>query len=102
MLVTDFIEWLDSGNEPDGYENAYALYRATQGESMGDYEATKNDDKGHVYIKGPEGQSLALVSEKAKNAFIGVLRRRYMDGDGPEAMDPEGWYYFMHSMSKED
>lgn len=95
--MTDFDQWLDSGNEPDGYENIYSLYRTAQGESMGDYSATTNEEKGHVYIKGPQGQSLALVSEDAKNAFISLLRKRYMDGQ-----DPEGWYYYMHSMSKED
>ncbi len=101
VLVTDFIEWL-SGNEPNGFEDAYALYKAVEGESMGPYKSTKDDAKGHVYIKGPEGPSLALVSEKAREYFVRLIRRRYMDGDGPEAMAPEGWYYFMHSMSKDD
>lgn len=102
VLVTDFVEWLDSGNEPVGFENAYALYRAVHGESIGSYKATKDEAKGHVYIKGPEGPSLAIVSEKAKNYFARLLRRRYMDGDGPDAMDPDGWYIFMQAMSKED
>lgn len=100
--MTDFIQWLDSGNEPNGFEDAYALYKAVEGESMGQYKSTRDDAKGHVYIKGPGESSLALVSEKAREYFVRFLRRRYMDGDGPESMNPEGWYYFMHSMSKED
>ncbi len=99
--MTDFIEWLDA-NEPDNFEEVYGLYRAAQeGGNWGPYEA-KADERGRVFIKGSDGVYLALLSEKAKSAFVRLIQRRYMDGDGPDAMSPEGWYGFMIAMSKED
>lgn len=99
--MTDFIEWLDS-NEPSGFENVYCLYRAVvDANDWGEYKGTRND-RGWTFVKGPEGPSLALVSEKAQHYFLRLIQRRYMDGDGPDSMNPEGWYAFMHAMAKDD
>ena len=99
----DFNRWLDCGNEPNGYEDAYALYLAAIGTGgLPPYKCTEVESTGHIYIKGPGESSLAIVSNKAKDYFIRMIRRRYMDGDGPDSMTPDGWYYFMHEMSKPD
>jgi hypothetical protein len=98
--MTDFIEWL-GGNEPDDFEDVYCLYlAATGGGNCGTYQGSR-DDRGRVFIKGSQGESLALISEAAKKSFLRLIRRRYMDGDDAESMDPESWYMFMHAMSKE-
>ncbi len=100
--MTDFVEWLDSGNAPECFEDAYSLYQAAQGNGeWGPYKGVR-DEQGRVFITGSNPPSLALVSDKAKAYFVRLIQRLYMDGDGPESMDPEGWYAFMHSMSKED
>lgn len=55
-----------------------------------------------MFIKGSNPPPLAVVSERARTAFIHLIQRRYMDGDGPESMAPDGWYEFMKAMSKEE
>lgn len=99
--MTDFIEWLDA-NEPDNFEEVYCLYQAVvEPGNWGPYEGQK-DASGRVFIKGSTPPSLALVSERARIAFIHLIQRRYMDGDGPESMTPDGWYEFMKAMAKDN
>lgn len=99
--MTDFVEWLE-GNEPDNFEEVYALYQAAQeGGNWGPYESTI-DGRGRVFIKGSDGLTLALVSPAAKESFIRLIRRRYMDGDGRDSMEPEGWYGFTVAMAKDE
>jgi hypothetical protein len=99
--MTDFVAWLDA-NGPVTSEEVYALYRAVmEGGNWGPYES-QIDGRGRVFVKGTEPPALALVSPLAKAAFIRLIQRRYMDGDGPDAMPPEGWYIFTLAMSKDD
>jgi hypothetical protein len=98
--MTDFVAWLDSGNEPDNFEETYCLYHAAlDGTNWGPYEATR-DASGRTFIKGSGDGSLALVSKAAQDSFLRMIKRLYMDGDGPDSMEPEGWYAFMHAMQK--
>jgi len=100
--VTDFVTWLNSGNGPDNFEETYSLYHAAlEGINWGPYEATR-DTRGRTFIKGSGDGSLALVSKAARDSFLRMIQRLYMDGDGPDSMDPEGWYAFMHAMRKEE
>ncbi len=94
--MTNFEEWLAPGNEPDDYEDAYALNEATNLQSYGAYEGTGDDKR--MFIKGPTGDTLALVSSKAIDAF-----RRHIETfkDDPE-MDWESWYGFKCAMAKDD
>jgi hypothetical protein len=99
--MTDFVEWLDA-NEPDNFEEVYALYQAVHDTgTWGPYEGQR-DARGRVFVKGSNPPSLALVSEAAIAAFVRLLQRRYMDGDGPDSLSPDGWYNFTVAMAKDD
>ncbi len=93
--TTDFEEWLSNGHEPDDFEEAYALYCAANGESMGGFEV--NEDGDRLFIKGYNG-TLALVSKKARDAFCSHIQRFKGDAD----MDWESWYGYMRAMAKDD
>jgi len=102
LVMTDFQLWLNSGNEPEDFEDTYDLYRAaTEGGEWGEYKGT-HDEKGRTFIKGDGDGSLALVSKEAQKSFLRLIQRLYMDGDGPDSMNPEGWYEFNRAMAKDN
>jgi hypothetical protein len=95
--TTDFQCWLDDGNEPDDFEEAYALHLAASGESAGSYSVTETRD-GKRFIKGPGELTLALVSDRAIKAFENCVERF----KGDDEMGWEGWYGFERAMAKDD
>ena len=94
--TTNFEEWLGSGNDPDDHESAYALYNAANGQSMGYYDVDGDEDR--LFIKGPAGDTLTLVSPKAIAAFRKHLDKYKNDPN----MDWEIWYQFHRAMAKVD
>jgi hypothetical protein len=93
--MTDFQAWLDSGNDPETDEDKFCLWRAANGEGMGPYEVSGDDEK--RFIKGPSQDTLALVSAKSIAAFKKHLNEHYQ----PE-LGWEGAYIFERGMQKDD
>ena len=100
--MTDFEEWIGAGNEPDDHEEIYALWRAAQGDETGIYDVkSETDGQGNlrkIFIGGPSGDTLALLSPKAITAFRKVIRRYKQDDD----LDWEGSYEYRRAMAKDD
>jgi hypothetical protein len=68
MKSIDFAEWLAS-NEPVDDEEAYELYRATQGkESFGTYDV--KIDGNRILISKSGGRALPILTEKAYQEFV--------------------------------
>ncbi len=97
--TADSDEFLGS-DKPDTDDEIYALYQAACGESYGVYESS--DRGGQRFIKGPTGNWLRLANEKAIESFKALIRSRYMDGDGPDSFDPEGWISYRRALAKDD
>lgn len=100
--MTNFDEWLGAGNEPDDHEEIYSLWRASHGEEVGGYDvSTKVDQVGNLqqlFIGGPSGDTLALVSPQAIHAFRKHIEQYKQDDD----LDWEGSYEFRRAMAKDD
>ncbi|WP_201834925.1 hypothetical protein [Microvirga zambiensis] len=94
--TTDFELWLELGNEPETHDESYSLYRASHGESFAAYTVT--DDGGKRFVKGPSGDTLALVSEQAIQAFQKHIERFNPDPD----LGWEGMIAYRSAMAKED
>jgi len=62
---------------------------------FGSFKVTTKGEK--TFVKRDEG-TLALLSEKARDAFL--LRVAALAGETPATM--EGWYYMMRAMAKPD
>lgn len=95
--TTDFEEWLEN-NEPDGHEQAMALYYAARGQPGGEYLYEVSENDGKRFIKGPDGTTLVLASPKAIAAF----QRRIDDYKDDPEMDWGSWYGYKVAMAKED
>lgn len=90
--TTDFEVWLEE-NEPDGYEEIYALYRSVEErEANGNWDVTTNGEK--TFVTGSTS-TLQLLSEKARLAFLKQVELLKTD---PE-MDMDSWYGFERSMA---
>ena len=85
--TTDFQRFLNDGNEPRNYEEAYGLHLAASGQGGRHYEITESRD-GKRFIKGAGGLTLALVSEGAIADFATCVDQFKDDHE----MDWETWY----------
>lgn len=93
--TTNFEEWLED-NDPDGYEDVFAVYKAAHDRcDWGHWTVTTKGVK--TFIKGPAG-TLSLLSEKARIAFMATVARSV----GESVATMEGWYYFQYAMTKPD
>ena len=94
---SDFDLWLDS-IDLTNYDDIYSLYRAVSDEKdCGMFECQKNGEK--LFIKSSNTDDvLFLASEKAKNYFIEIIQKRFVDSE----MSIDGWYEFKKAMGKED
>lgn len=93
--TSGFEEWFGD-NEPDDFEDIYALYNAASSrETFGTYEVKTSGEK--TFITGPIS-TLALLSEKARTAFLAKIEDLKDDPD----MDMESWYGFKRAISKDD
>jgi len=93
--TTDFEEWWQD-NEPDTHEEIYELYNCVQSsDGGGTYEINSDDEK--TFVSGHVSR-LALVSEKARLAFL-----RYIDRNkGDEELDIDSWYGLQVALAKDD
>ena len=100
--MTDFEAWLGAGNEPDDNEESYALWRASNGEEVGIYGVKPvTDTSGElekIFITGPSGDTLALLSKSAIKAFRKDIHQYKQDED----LDWEGSHDFRRAMEKDD
>ena len=98
--TTDFKSWLDFV-ELENYNDIYCIYRSVQGiDEWGAFKCTeKKTTKGELYfLKCDYCDDYLILTEKSRGAFLTVIEKEYVKSD----MDIEGWYYFNHSMSKND
>jgi len=95
--TTNFEEWLDDGNAPDDFEDAYSLYQATNGESSGCYEVTGNPQY-QLFISGPGEGTLKLLSPSAISSFKAHIERFKPATD----LSWEGLNDFYRGMAKND
>lgn len=103
----NFEEWID-GVDPDDYNEVYCIYRSVADlnedndvEEWGGFKASRKEtSRGPMYfIKSTfSDEVLMLASDKARDAFIDYLTKRFAG----EELDIEGWYYFKYEMDKED
>ena len=75
VSTTNFENWL-SENEPETFDEAYALHQACGGCDCGIYTVSSSHN-GAVIIKGPNGDTLVLASNKASRAFEKLIERRF-------------------------
>ncbi|MDD5486633.1 MAG: hypothetical protein PHW65_03675 [Dehalococcoidales bacterium] len=96
--ITDFNIWLEQA-DPEDFEDVYCLYHAVKDkENYGLYECKKSKD-GKLFIKADHTEeTLMLASQKAIDAFLNLIERRYVD----PGMEIEGWYEFHRAMAKND
>jgi hypothetical protein len=92
----NFEDWL-ANNAPGDMEAAYCLFKAaSEGQSMGIYDANRKD--GRTSITGPSGETLVLVSPKAHEAFLKRIEGYNLYPD----LGWEGAYEFTRQMAKKD
>ncbi len=98
--ITDFNEWINAV-ELEDYNDVYCVYKSiTELQEWGGFTGTmRTTSKGNMYfIKcSYMDDILMLASDKAKDAFLTTLEKRFA-GD----MTIEGWYDFSYSMEKND
>lgn len=97
--ITDFDAWLDQAN-PEDYEEVYSLYKAVEDiDEFGMFKCKTSTDGKKIFVYGDHVEdTLMLVSDKAKRAFLKFIEERYVDND----LNIEGWYAYKRAMSKND
>lgn len=94
--TTNFEQWI-AENEPETAQEIECLYEASKGESVGIYDASKND-KGQIFIKSTTGEStLALTTPAAIEEF-----QRWVKKLADPELGVHGGAAFEHAMSKDD
>lgn len=95
--TTDFNEWLEEHLSGGDYNDVYSLYHTvSDGKSMGSFSISENNGTSFIEDSVCDG-TLMLASEKAKETFLQIIEDNYCGG-----MDIEGFYYYHHSMEKDD
>ena len=96
MKTTDFKYFLLS-IQLENYNEIYELaWAAEDGEADTYYEVSDDGEK--RFIKSiSSGVTLALLSEKARKAFINKLEDEYMDG-----FDKESYWGYKHALERSD
>jgi len=81
MSNTNFDDWLSFYVDPDEYDINAALYQAIAGEEVESiYEITRKGSR--VFVKLGDGETLALLSEKAVETFLKKFDERFGNGLG--------------------
>lgn len=91
--TTNFDEWLDNV-DPSYYTDTYALHEAVDRETeFCGFKAVRAPN-GSLIVTDPEHvQTLILVSDEAKHAFLNLICARYVEA----GMDIGAWYAMNHA-----
>lgn len=86
--TTNFDEWLDNV-DPSYYTDTYALHEAVDGETeFAGFNAVRAANGSLIVTDPTNVQTLVLISETAKQAFLNLICARYVEG----GMDIGAWY----------
>ena len=99
--TTDFKLWTDFV-DLENYEEIYCIYKSiSEVDEWGAFKCTmKKNSTGNMYFLKCDycDDTLALVSEKAKDSYLKFIEDNYIKSD----MDIESWYGYQHAMAKND